>query len=76
MATRQVPTVVPERHLYKVEDAAALLSVSRSVVYELIRAGQLRSVVIGRSRRVPAKAINDFITQLIAESGACYDQAS
>jgi excisionase family DNA binding protein len=31
-----------------------LLSLSRSVIYELIRAGRLRTVAEGGARRVPA----------------------
>lgn len=72
-----ISTVVTERHLYKVEQAAALLSLSRSVVYELIRAGRLQTVLVGRSRRVPATAINALVQQLISEAeGESYDQAS
>lgn len=72
-----IPSVVTERHLYKVEQAAVLLSVSRSVVYELIRSGRLQTVLIGRSRRVPATAINALVQQLIAKAEEDrYDQAS
>jgi excisionase family DNA binding protein len=72
-----VPVVVPERHLYTVAEAAVLLAMSRSVVYELIRSGRLRTVTEGRSRRVPAKAINDYIELLNRESErAGYGQAS
>ena len=34
-------------------EAAAHLSIGRSKVYELMRLGQLRSVKIGASRRIP-----------------------
>ena len=40
--------------LYRVDEAAAALRLSRSSVYELIRSGQLRSVKHGRRRLVPA----------------------
>ena len=39
--------------LYRVEEAAEAMRLSRDKVYELIRSGQLRSVKVGRSRRVP-----------------------
>jgi hypothetical protein len=39
--------------LYRVPEAMALLSLSRSVLYEQIRAGRLRSVTQGRTRLVP-----------------------
>ena len=38
--------------LYRPEEAAAALALSRARTYELIRSGELRSLKIGRSRRV------------------------
>jgi excisionase family DNA binding protein len=69
-------TVVPEKHLYKIPEAAQLLPMSRSVIYEQIRAGRLRTVCQGRSRLVPAVAINEYIHLLMRESEVDYDQAS
>jgi excisionase family DNA binding protein len=78
MATPQpVPTVVPDRHLYRIPEAMLLLSMSRSVIYEQIRAGRLRTVTQGRSRLVPKVAIDEYVNLLIRESkGADFDQAS
>lgn len=45
-------------------EAAALLGVGRSKVYQLLKTGQLSSVHIGRSRRVPADAVQEFVAQL------------
>lgn len=56
------------RILYKVDDAAALLSVSPSRVYELIRSGQLRTVTIGKSHRIPARSLDDFVARLLRGS--------
>lgn len=64
-----VPTDVPDRHLYKIPDAMRLLSMKRSAIYELIRSGRLKTVKEGRSRFVPAKAINDYVSLLMEESG-------
>lgn len=75
-SAEHVPTVVPERHLYKIPEAMLLLSMSRSVIYEQIRAGRLRTVTQGRSRLVPARAITDYVELLMSESGVDYDQAS
>lgn len=55
--------------LYRIDDAAALLSVSKSRVYELIRSGQLGSVTVGKSRRVPAVAVDAYVTRLMREGG-------
>lgn len=76
-APRTSHTPVPERHLYRILEATQLLSLSRSVIYEQIRSGRLRTVNQGRSRLVPKVAIDDYVTLLIRESeGADYDQAS
>jgi excisionase family DNA binding protein len=50
--------------LYRVEDAAELLDLSRTKVYELCASGQLTSVKIGKSRRIPAQALEAFIADL------------
>lgn len=56
------------KELLTPREAAEVMSVSRSRVYELVASGRLRSVRIGRSRRVPAQAITDFIAGLEAEA--------
>ncbi|GAA1269942.1 hypothetical protein GCM10009609_36250 [Pseudonocardia aurantiaca] len=46
-----------------------MLSLSRTVIYEQIRSGRLRSVVQGRTRLIPADAIADYVALLYSESG-------
>ena len=58
----------PGRQLYKVAEAMIVLSMSRSVIYEEIRSGRLRSVKRGRSRLISALAIADYIALLERES--------
>jgi excisionase family DNA binding protein len=60
--------------LYRINDVERLLSLSRRVIYELIRSGRLRTVCEGRSRRVPAAAIREYIALL--EKEAADDQAA
>lgn len=43
------------------EQAAEQLQVSRRTVYELIRTGELRSVKIGKLRRIPLRALEEFV---------------
>lgn len=57
-----------ERKLYRVAEAMALLSLKRSVMYELLRAGRLRSVHEGRTRLIPAVAIAEYISLLEQEA--------
>lgn len=40
------------------------LGISRSTVFELLKTGELRSVQIGRLRRIPAAAIDDYVASL------------
>ncbi|WP_182872942.1 helix-turn-helix domain-containing protein [Microbispora sp. H10670] len=59
-----------DRRLYRVTDAMRLLSLSRSVIYEQIRAGRLRTVRQGRTRLIPAAAIDAYISLLEQEAKA------
>lgn len=55
--------------LWKVEEAARdVLRLSGSEVYELIRTGEIESVKIGRSRRIPQAALEAFVEQLRASA--------
>jgi excisionase family DNA binding protein len=56
--------------LVRPEDAAGLLGLGRTKVYELIRSGALRSVKIGGLRRIPATALAEFVSRLEAEEAA------
>lgn len=62
MATNADPAAL----LLRPEEAAAALGVSRSTVFELLAAGDLRSVQIGRARRIPRAALADFVSRLEA----------
>jgi excisionase family DNA binding protein len=59
-----------EKELLKVEEAAEVLSISVRRMYELIAAREIRSVKLGRVRRVPVAAVNEFVERLNAESGS------
>ena len=50
--------------LLTIPEAAQRLRISRSKAYELIASGELEVVHIGRSCRVPAGAISDFVRGL------------
>ena len=56
--------------LYRVREAMQLLSLSRSVIYNQIRAGRLRSVKQGSARLIPADAIAEYVALLEAEAEA------
>jgi excisionase family DNA binding protein len=58
------PPVAPG--LYRVDEAAEALRLSRSVLYELIRSGRLRTVKAGRRRLVPVAALTEYVASLDA----------
>jgi excisionase family DNA binding protein len=53
------------RLLFTPEHAAERLDVGRTTAYALIASGELRSVKIGRSRRVPADALEEYVGRLV-----------
>lgn len=53
--------------LVDVQQAAKMVGIGRSKLYELVRKGQIPVVHIGRSVRVPVSALHDFVSRLLAE---------
>ena len=51
--------------LVSVADAAHMLSIGRTAAWELVRKRKIRSVKIGRTRRVPIVAIQEYIQRLM-----------
>lgn len=49
--------------LVRVEEAARILSLSRSTVYQMLDAGELPSVRRGTARRIPVAALRDWVVQ-------------
>lgn len=56
--------------LYRITEGMDVLSMSRSVIYQEMRAGRLRSVKRGRSRFISASAIADYVALLEHETRA------
>jgi len=59
-----VEHAAPGPLLLTVRQTAAALCVGRTTIYELIGAGDLEVVHIGRSIRVPVAAVEEFVNQL------------
>lgn len=53
---------------YTVGEAAELMSISRSLLYELIHAGRIESVKFGRSRRITQEQMQRFLHDHAVES--------
>ncbi|MFD0856813.1 helix-turn-helix domain-containing protein [Actinomadura adrarensis] len=49
---------------YTVEQVAEILQVGRDKIYFLLRTGQLRSIKIGKLRRITDRHLSDFIASL------------
>ncbi|MCE9558043.1 MAG: helix-turn-helix domain-containing protein [Armatimonadetes bacterium] len=52
---------------YTVVEAGALLSLSRSLMYELINAGKIDTIKIGRARRITFEQLSAFVERTIRE---------
>ncbi len=56
-----------DRLTVTVEEAGALLGISRSLAYELVRRQELPSLRLGRRIVVPVRALEDFLDSAVAE---------
>lgn len=52
--------------LYTPEQACRLLGVGRTRLYAFLKDGDLRSVKLGKSRRIPRSALDEFLERLSA----------
>lgn len=52
------------RTLLTVEQAADELSIGRTTMFGLIKSGEIKSVQVGRLRRVPADALTAYVDRL------------
>jgi excisionase family DNA binding protein len=48
--------------------AAALLGISRTQVFRLIRSGELDSIKVGALRKIPLDAAHDFVDRKLTEA--------
>ena len=53
-----------DKLLYRIPEVAEALNVSRSKVYELLKAGEIRSVRIDRTRLVRADDLRAYVDSL------------
>ena len=56
-----------DKLLVSVEEAAELLDVGRSTIYDLMRTGELPSVRIGRCRRLPVTGLQAYFAKQEAD---------
>ena len=56
--------------MFTVPEAAALMSLGRRTVWRMVASGEIESVKVGRSRRIPRQAVADYIASLRAAKGS------
>ena len=54
--------------LVSVAEAAQMLSIGRTAAWELVRKQRIKSVKIGRTRRVPVSAVQEYVQRLLDEA--------
>lgn len=67
-------TATVSRHLYRITEAMETLSLSRTVIYNEMRAGRLHYVLSGSDRRITAEAIDEYIQLLKDETARRSDR--
>jgi excisionase family DNA binding protein len=58
------------RLLYRVEEAANLVGLSRAKFYEIVSAGEIRPIKIGRSVRISRVALEEWVARQEGRGGA------
>ena len=67
-AVLQVSNLSEVRFL-TVAEVAAVMRVSKMTVYRLVHSGELASVRVGRSFRVPERAVNEYLRGAFPSTG-------
>lgn len=62
--TEGAPIDRDEKLLLSVVEAARRLGIGRTLMYELVLSGEVRSVHVGRLRKVPVEALRAYVAAL------------
>ena len=68
-AVRPVDPALAEVKFLTVAEVATVMRVSKMTVYRMVHAGELPAVRVGRSFRVPEKAVHDYLRAAFIEAG-------
>ncbi len=63
-----------DKLLLKVSEAGEMLGVGRSRMYEMLATKELPSVKIGKSIRIPVKALNEWVENRSPMGGVDHEQ--
>ncbi len=64
-----------DKKLLTVVEAALVMGVSRALLYQKVMTGEIPSIKIGRARRIPTAAIDEFIARELEENSTDGDTA-
>jgi excisionase family DNA binding protein len=64
------PPEIPVRLAYSVEEAAALLGIGRTFMFQLVATGEIESFKIGNLRKISHEALIAYINRLRSEQAA------
>jgi excisionase family DNA binding protein len=59
-----------DKKLFTVTEAATILGISRSVLYLLLAESAIRSIKVGRSRRIPPAALDEFVANRVRQESS------
>jgi excisionase family DNA binding protein len=66
---RPADPALAEVKFLTVAEVAAVMRVSKMTVYRMVHGGDLPAVRVGRSFRVPEKAVHDYLRSAFIEAG-------
>ena len=59
----------PSKLLLDINEVAAILGIGRSLAYAYVMRGEIRSLKLGRLRKVPVDAVHEFIARQAKHEG-------
>jgi excisionase family DNA binding protein len=65
-----IQKAAPAKVLLTIDEAAQALSIGRTLLYELLMHQQIASIKVGRARRVPMAAIDDYVNRQLTNTDA------
>ena len=74
MDSKQFMRAIEDSMFLRVRDVARRLAVSRGTVYNLMYSGELLSIKVRGSRRIPAEALMVFIEDAMADERAVREE--
>lgn len=54
--------------LITIDEAAGLLNIRRTLFYRLMREGEILTIKVGRTRRVPVMSLREYVLRQVADA--------